>query len=113
MIRGEVWWALLPSRKGEKLRKPRLVVIVSHDASNRHLDRAQVVPLTPQVGRVFPSEAAVQVGGRRCKAKADRVTTVSRARFIRPIGRLGPIDMEAVDRALSVQLGLTAVSSVG
>jgi mRNA interferase MazF len=65
-----------------------------------------VVPLTTTVARVFPSEALVEVAGRRSKAMADQVTTAAKARLVRMEGRLSPRDMEGIDRALALQLGL-------
>jgi len=109
MKRGEVWWVNFePSVSGE-IRKKRPAVIVSNDAANKHLNRVQVVPLTSRVDKVYPSEAIVEVQGRRNKAMADQLTTVSKLRLMERMGRLSSEDMRKVERAIRIQLGLSEV----
>jgi mRNA interferase MazF len=107
MNRGEVWWVSFSSAQGGEIRKRRPAVIVSNDAANRHLDRVQVVPLTTATGRVYPSEAVVRVGSRRHKAMADQIATAAKARMTMRLGNVSSPDMDAVERALRVQLGMT------
>ena len=95
------------SAQGGEIRKRRPAVIVSNDAANRHLSRVQVVPLTTATGRVYPSEAVVRVGSRRHKAMADQIATAAKARMTMRLGNLSSPDMDAVERALRVQLGMT------
>ena len=107
MLRGEVWWVNFDPSVGGEIRKQRPAIILSNDAANKYLNRLQVVPLTSNVGRLYPSEALVTLHGQQSKAMADQLTTVSKTRLINRIGRVSARDMQQIERAVQVQLGLS------
>lgn len=106
MNRGEVWWINFEPAVGGEIRKKRPAIIVSNNAANRNLNRVQVVPITSNVSRIYPSEALVKLQGRKGKAMADQLTTVSKQRMMNKAGDLTLEEMAAVELAIKLQLGL-------
>ncbi len=106
MKRSEVWWINFDPSIGGKIRKQRPAVIVSNDAANHYLNRVQVVPITSSVGKLYPSEAYVTLRGKKAKAMADQITTVSNKRLINSVGSISYTEMEGIGKAIATQLDL-------
>ncbi len=106
MKRGEAWWVHFDPSIGGEIRKKRPAVIVSNDAANKYLNRVQVVPLTSSTENLYPSEAYVTVAGKKGKAMADQLATVSKLRLTKRIGVLADEDMKGIGEAIKVQLDL-------
>lgn len=106
MKRGEVWWINFDPSVGGEIRNKRPAVIVSNDASNKYLNRIQVIPLTSNISKLYPSEAYIILNSKKGKAMADQITTVSKLRVINKAVKLTAGEMNRVNKAIKTQLGL-------
>ena len=106
MNRGDVWWVNFEPSIGGEIRKKRPAIIVSNNAANKFLNRVQVIPITSNTDRLFPSEAYVTVAGKKGKAMADQLATVSKQRLSKRIGSISDDEMNMVVEAIKIQLDL-------
>ncbi len=106
MKRGEIWWVEFDPAIGSEIRKTRPAVIVSNDAANRHLERVVVVPLTSNTEHLYPGEALVNLNGKLGKAMADQIMASDKARLKNRIGKLVKEDIQAIEDAILIHLGM-------
>ena len=106
MKRGEVWWVEFDPSIGSEIRKTRPAVIVSNDIANAHLARVVVVPLTSSVSKLYPGEALITLAGKKSKAMADQIMASDKSRLKSRLGAVTAAEMEALDAAMMLHLGL-------
>jgi mRNA interferase MazF len=113
--RGEVYWVELEPVRGSEADKTRPAVVVSNDAANRAARRAgrgvvTVVPVTTNVGRVYPFQVLLRAA--ECglpadsKAQAEQVRTISTDRVRGRIGLVPAGVLGRLDVALRLHLAL-------
>jgi mRNA interferase MazF len=91
---------------GGETKKARPAIIISNDAANKVMNRLQVVPVTSNTSKCYPCEAYVEIAGKLSKAMADQLATVSKLRFKTKVGQVSEQNMQEVERAIKIQLGL-------
>ena len=79
---------------------------MSNDSANKFLNRVQLVPLTSNIEKCYPSEALLTVNGEQSKAMADQITTADKKRLKKLIGTISEKDMLFVEKAIKIQLAL-------
>jgi mRNA interferase MazF len=106
MKRGDVWWVEFDPAIGSEIAKRRPAIIVSNDSANRNLSRVVVVPLTSNTSRLYPGEALVKIGDKASKAMSDQIMAADKSRLKSKLGELQKEDLQSVEDALRLQLGL-------
>ena len=104
--RGDIWWVNFDPSIGQEIRKKRPAVVISNDISNKYLKRFQVVPLSTQTGKLYPTEAVIILAKKKSKAMADQLTTVSELRFVEKAGSVTQEELLEIERIVKIQLGL-------
>jgi len=104
--RGEIWWVDFSASIAGEIKKTRPAVIISNNYSNELLNRVQIIPLTSKVDKCYPCESYVLIDGKKSKAMADQIMTVSKERLRSKITTASDDDIKAIERAIKIQLSL-------
>jgi mRNA interferase MazF len=104
--RGDLYWVALDPALGTEIRKTRPAIVVSNDSCNAFGTRVVVLPVTSNVSSLYPGEALVEVQGRPARALGDQIRSIDKARLRSRLGRLSQDELQAVDDALRITLGL-------
>ena len=109
--RGDVVRVRLDPAEGREIRKTRPAVVVSNQAACRFDSVVQVIPITGLRNRpARPYEAlidSVSSGlSKPSRAVANQIRTVAKHRLAKRLGALTAEELDALERAVSIQLGL-------
>lgn len=106
--RGDVYYiksAGVPAA-GCEIRSGRPAVIVSNDMNNQFSTVVEVVYLTLKNKKPIPTHVKVCCGGKHGTAMCEQVTSVSVDRLSDLIGCCTPGELEQIDKAIMVSLGI-------
>lgn len=105
--RGSVWWWNCPNHDRQHIQEGmRPAVVVSNDVCNEASGVVTIVPFTSKVKRPYPQQVPVVFLEGVSIALADQITSIPVSELHRYIGDLRDFQMEQIDRAIAVQLGL-------
>ena len=111
LTRGNVVRVRLDPGEGREIRKTRPAVVLSNNAACRFDSVVQVVPITTLPKRPLrPYEARIdsEASGlsRPSRAVANQIRTIARHRITKRVGHLSLKELNDVNRAVAIQLGL-------
>ena len=112
--RGEVHLVSFDPTVGAKIRKTGPALILQNDVANRWSPITIVAaissrpdePAYPTEVRVDPPEGGLTI---HSVILLNQVRSIDRRRLVKRLGRLRPVTMKHVDRALRISLGLAGI----
>ena len=106
--RGQVWWWRCPEHTRAHIEQGiRPVVIVSNDTCNAMSPVVTVVPFTTSIKKPYPQQVPTIFERSVSVAMADQITSIPACELDRFVCNLADFQMEQIDKAIAVQLGLT------
>jgi mRNA interferase MazF len=112
--RGEIYYADLEPVLGSEQGGQRPVLVIQNDVSNQYSPVVIVASMTsaPPKGN-YPTDVLLQQGvaarNRRSRVQLNQIRTIDKRRLERFVGRLNAAQMDQVDEALKISLGLVPV----
>ena len=106
--RGEIYYINNGSggQVGSEMKKDRPAIIVSNDANNKYSSVVEVVFLTSKPKKELPTHVTIRSTGRMSVALCEEPTAISTERINNYICKASDKEMENVDIALMIALGI-------
>ena len=88
----------------------RPVLVVSNNINNKHSLTVTVLPITSNIGRVYPFDVFLLKGEgnlpKDSKVKTDQIRTIDKSRLTKEIGTVSEYIMNEAEQAIKVHLNL-------
>ncbi len=108
--RGEVWYIEKGYSVGSEQRSGRPAIIVSNDKNNTYSTTVEVVYLTTKPKQDLPTHVTIRSLNQISTALCEQITTVSMERLGNYCGTLTDLEIDELDAAIKISLGLPAAS---
>jgi mRNA interferase MazF len=106
MRRGDIYYIHKGSVVGSEQEGGRPAVIVSNDDNNKHSGVVEVVFLTTRPKTELPTHVNVSTSKYQSIALCEQINSVSKARIGEYVGRLTTEEMNEINEALLVSIGI-------
>ena len=112
--RGEIYLVSFDPALGHEIKKTRPALILQNDIGNEYSLTTIVAAITSKISsRPYPVEVVLYPGRSGLKVpstvRLDQIRTIDRARRIKRLGEIDSVEMEHVERALQISLGLIVI----
>ncbi len=104
--RGDIYYVYPDNFTGSEQGGGRPAIVVSNDVGNHYAPIVSVVFLTAQRKKNLPTHAAIRSSARDSIALCEQVSTVAKERLGAYIASCSNDEMQEVDRAVAIALGL-------
>ena len=109
MKRGEIYYADLNPTIGSEINKKRPVLIISNNANNKGSSTVTVLPITSNINKIYPFEAAVdhkKTGLQNpSKIQCQQIRTISKLRITTAaVGKVDQHVLQQIEVALKLHL---------
>jgi mRNA interferase MazF len=115
ILRGDLYYADLDPVVGSEQGGIRPVLIIQNDVGNRHSPTVIVAAITSKAMKnTLPTHCILEAANgldRDSIALLEQIRTIDKRRLREQVGALGQEDMQAVDKALAVSVGLARIAS--
>lgn len=107
MKRGEVYYIRATAYPtGSEISQGRPALIVSNDKNNTFSNTVEVVYLTSAEKKDLPTHVKARVRGVLSTVLCEQINTVSKAKIGEYVGELSVAEMQMVDIALGISIGI-------
>lgn len=104
--RGDIFYVGGGMATGSEMRANRPAVVVSNDDGNKYAPIVEMVFLTTREKESLPTHVRINSAERPSLALCEQIMTVCKSRLERRIGSVTAEEMQNIDNALKISLGI-------